>query len=126
MIKVDGIDFEISTLAPNGKFGYIMEYVEKKMISGKIRRIYKGRRVNIELNYGYLTPTQISNLNHIMKNQIQNGYVTIEVDIPTGSFTGQANIAVNNLQSRYAFINGEWVWTNYEISLVSTEFIKEE
>lgn len=126
MIKLGGIDFELKTLAPNPKFGYTFEYVEKKMISGRVRRIYRGRRVQVELNYGYLTNEQISNLDGLMKSQNQNGFISIELDMPNGSFIGDANISVNNLQSRYAYINGKWVWTNYEIILTGTSYVKEE
>lgn len=126
MIKLGGVDFELKTLAPNPKFGYTFEYVEKKMISGRVRRIYRGRRVQVELNYGYLTDEQISNLDGLMKSQNQNGFISIELDMPNGSFIGDANISVNNLQSRYAYINGKWVWTNYEIILTGTSYVKEE
>lgn len=126
MIKLGGIDFELATLAPNPKFGYTYEYVEKKMISGRIRRIYKGRRAQIELSYGYLTDEQISNLDGLIRSQLQNGYVSVEIDMPKGEFIGEANITINNLQSRYAYINKKWVWTNYEIIITGTTYMKEE
>ena len=124
MINLGGIDFELNTLAPNPTFNYIDEYIERKMLSGKIRRIYKGKRFNCELVFGYLNEQQISNLYGLLNSQQKNGFISATITMPNGSFSGNVNLTIDEGQKRYAYINNKWIWTNWKIIIDGVDLIK--
>lgn len=124
MINLGGIDFELNTLAPNPTFNYVDEYIERKMLSGKIRRIYKGKRFNAELTYGYLTEQQISNLYGLLNSQQNNGFINATITMPNDTFNGNINISIDEGQKRYAYINNQWIWTNWKIIIDGVDLIK--
>ena len=120
MLKLGGIDFELSTLNKNAQFGSIVEYIEKKMISGKIRRIEKGKRFSAEFSYAYLTDEQRNVLMHLKNNQP----IYAEISTPDGIFKGEVYLDINDLITRFAFINNKWVWSNYSITLTGVDYIE--
>lgn len=124
MLKIENIDFELPTMNKKPQFGYQEEYKEYTMLSGKKRRVYKkGKRIVASFSYAYLTDEQISQLMNIMTTQKQTGYVNAIIDMPGGSFSGAVNISLDNSQTRWARINGRWVWTDYQITLQGVDMI---
>jgi hypothetical protein len=124
MINLGGIDFELPTLAPNPEFNWQEEYVERKMLSGKIRRVYKGRRFTMTLVYGYLTEQQASDLYGLLASQQSNGYVAAAVTTPDGSFSGNVTIDVDESQKRFKIADGKGVWSNWVLTLSGTDLQK--
>lgn len=107
MINLGGYDFELGTLASNPKFGYITEYREYKTISGKIRRDVKGKRFQGTFSYGYLTATEISNINSLLDTQKTAGYISAEIETSDGTFTGNVFLTIDDTQVRFSA--GKWV-----------------
>lgn len=125
MINLGGIDWELKTLARNPEFNYQEEFVERKMISGKVRRIYKGKRMTFTATYGYLTDTQISNLYSLLDSQRNNGYVSATITTPSGTFEGNASIEIDDSQKRFTHSDSlGWIWTNWVIIITAIDLIK--
>ena len=122
MFKIENEDLEYPTLAPNSKVGYDNEFKTYEMVSGKIRRVYIGKRFNATIKYGYLTPQQVSKIADILAIQRTKGYVDIQIDTAFGTYTGGAFLSVGN-QSRFGKVNNQLVWTNYEITLVGADLV---
>lgn len=124
MLKINNIDMELPQIGKEPKMGYSDEYVEKTMISGKIRRIYKGKRFNARFSYAFLTESQRATLNSLLAAQRQNGYLTVQIDSPFGSYSGQAIIDLGNQQTRFSYNadTGEYVWTNWTLSLKGVDY----
>lgn len=123
MISLGGIDFELATIAPNPEFNYEDEYVERKMLSGKVRRFYKGKRMTLSLSYAYLTDQQISNLYSLLDSQRTNGYIPAIITAPSGTFTGNVHITIDESQKRFALIEGKWVWSYWKVLLEAVDLI---
>ena len=104
--------------------GYADEYVEKTMISGKIRRIYKGRRFYANFSYAFLTAEQRTTVNSLLAAQRQNGYLDVQISSPFGSYNGQAIIELGQEQTRFAYsdVLGEYVWTNWDLTLKGVDY----
>lgn len=125
MINLGGINWELKTLARNPEFNYQEEFVERKMISGKVRRIYKGKRMTFTATYGYLTDTQISNLYSLLDSQRSNGYVSATITTPSGTFEGNVSIEIDDSQKRYTHSDSlGWIWTNWVIILTAIDLVK--
>lgn len=125
MINLGGINWELKTLAPDPEFNYQEEFVERKMISGKVRRIYKGKRMTFTATYGYLTDTQISNLYSLLDSQRSNGYVSATITTPSGTFEGNVSIEIDDSQKRYTHSDSlGWIWTNWVIILTAIDLVK--
>ena len=125
MINIGGIDFELKTLAPNPEFSYEEEYVERKMISGKLRKIYKGKRMNFTATYAYLTSTQINNLYSLLDQQRTNGFVSASITTPSGAFEGNVTITIDDTQKRFTYNSTlGWIWSNWVIVLTAVDLIK--
>ena len=125
MINLGGIDWELKTLARNPEFNYQEEFVERKMISGKVRRIYKGKRMTFTATYGYLTDTQISNMYSLLDSQRNNGYVSATITTPSGTFEGNASIEIDDSQKRFTHSDSlGWIWTNWVIIITAIDLIK--
>ena len=104
--------------------GYADEYVEKTMISGKIRRIYKGRRFYANFSYAFLTAEQRATVNSLLAAQRQNGYLTVQISSPFGSYNGQAIIELGQEQTRFKYdeTTGDYVWTNWTLTLKGVDY----
>lgn len=119
MLKINNVDMEFPQMGREPTMGYTDEYVEKTMISGKIRRIYKGRRFSATFSYAYLTSSQRNTLDTLLAAQRQNGYLTAQIDSPFGSYNGQVIMTLGKEQTRFKYDEtlGEYVWVNWQLTL---------
>ena len=124
MLKINNIDMELPQMGREPTMGYADEYVEKTMISGKIRRIYKGRRFYANFSYAFLTAEQRTTVNSLLAAQRQNGYLDVQISSPFGSYNGQAIIELGQEQTRFAYsdVLGEYVWTNWDLTLKGVDY----
>ena len=119
MLKINNVDMEFPQMGREPTMGYTDEYVEKTMISGKIRRIYKGRRFSATFSYAYLTSSQRNTLDTLLFAQRQNGYLTAQIDSPFGTYNGQVIMTLDKEQTRFKYDEtlGEYVWVNWQLTL---------
>lgn len=124
MLTINGIDMELPQIGREPTMGYADEYVEKTMISGKIRRIYKGRRFYANFSYAFLTAEQRTTVNSLLAAQRQNGYLDVQISSPFGTYNGQAIIELGQEQTRFAYsdVLGEYVWTNWDLTLKGVDY----
>lgn len=124
MLTINGIDMELPQIGREPTMGYADEYVEKTMISGKIRRIYKGRRFYANFSYAYLTAEQKATLNSLLAAQRQNGYLTVQISSPFGSYSGQAIIELGQEQTRFKYDETlqDYVWVNWQLTLKGVDY----
>ena len=124
MLKINSIDMELPQIGREPTMGYADEYVEKTMISSKIRRIYKGRRFYANFSYAFLTAEQRTTVNSLLAAQRQNGYLDVQISSPFGSYNGQAIIELGQEQTRFAYsdVLGEYVWTNWDLTLKGVDY----
>lgn len=124
MLKINNIDMELPQMGKEPQMGYAEEYVEKTMLSGKIRRIYRGKRFYATFSYAYLTSEQRTIIQQLLAAQEQSGYVTIQISSPYGTFSGQAIMELNQQQTRFAYseVLGDYVWVNWQITVKSVEY----
>lgn len=119
MLKINNVDMEFPQMGREPTMGYTDEYVEKTMISGKIRRIYKGRRFSATFSYAYLTSSQRNTLDTLLSAQRQNGYLTAQIDSPFGTYNGQVIMTLDKEQTRFKYDEtlGDYVWVNWQLTL---------
>lgn len=124
MLTINGIDMELPQIGREPTMGYADEYVEKTMISGKIRRIYKGRRFYANFSYAFLTAEQRATVNSLLAAQRQNGYLTVQISSPFGTYNGQAIIELGQEQTRFKYdeTEGDYVWTNWTLTLKGVDY----
>lgn len=124
MLTINGIDMELPQIGREPTMGYSDEYVEKTMISGKIRRIYKGRRFYANFSYAFLTAEQRATVNSLLAAQRQNGYLDVQISSPFGSYNGQAIIELGQEQTRFKYDEtlGDYVWTNWQLTLKAVDY----
>ena len=124
MLTINGIDMELPQIGREPTMGYADEYIEKNMISGKIRRIYKGRRFYANFSYAFLTAEQRATVNSLLAVQRQNGYLTVQISSPFGTYNGQAIIELGQEQTRFKYdeTTGDYVWTNWTLTLKGVDY----
>lgn len=124
MLKINGIDMELPQMGRDPTMGYADEYIEKTMISGKIRRIYKGRRFYANFSYAFLTAEQRATVNSLLAAQRQNGYLTVQISSPFGTYNGQAIIELGQEQTRFKYDEDadDYVWTNWTLTLKGVDY----
>ena len=124
MLKINNIDMELPQIGKEPKMGYAEEYVEKTMLSGKIRRIYRGKRFYATFSYAYLTSEQRTIIQQLLAAQEQSGYVTVQISSPYGTFSGQAIMELNQQQTRFAYsdVLGDYVWVDWQITVKGVEY----
>lgn len=124
MLTINGIDMELPQMGREPTMGYADEYVEKTMISGKIRRIYKGRRFYANFSYAFLTAEQRATVNSLLAAQRQNGYLTVQISSPYGTYNGQAIIELGQEQTRFKYDEEaqDYVWTNWTLTLKGVDY----
>lgn len=115
---------ELPQIGKEPTMGYADEYVEKTMISGKIRRIYKGRRFYANFSYAYLTFDERTIINSLLAAQRETGYLTAQISTPYGSYSGQVIIELNQNQTRFKYDEGlgDYVWTNWTLTLKGVDY----
>lgn len=124
MLTINNIDMELPQMGREPTMGYADEYVEKTMISGKIRRIYKGRRFYANFSYGFLTAEQRATMNSLLAAQRQNGYLTVQISSPYGTYNGQAIMELGQEQTRFKYDEEaqDYVWTNWTLTLKGVDY----
>lgn len=124
MLTINNIDMELPQMGKEPQMGYAEEYVEKTMLSGKIRRIYRGKRFYATFSYAYLTSEQRTIIQQLLAAQEQSEYVTVQISSPYGTFSGQAIMELNQQQTRFAYseVLGDYVWVNWQITVKSVEY----
>lgn len=124
MLKINNIDMELPQMGKEPQMGYAEEYVEKTMLSGKIRRIYRGKRFYATFSYAYLTSEQRTIIQQLLAAQEQSGYVTVQISSPYGTFSGQAIMELNQQQTRFAYseVLGDYVWVDWQITVKGVEY----
>ena len=124
MLIINDINFELPQMGHEPTMGYADEYIEKTMISGKIRRIYKGRRFYANFSYAFLTAEQRSTVNSLLATQRQNGYLTVQISSPFGSYNGQAIIELGQEQTRFKYDETaqDYVWINWQLTLKGVDY----
>lgn len=124
MLTINNIDMELPQMGKEPQMGYAEEYVEKTMLSGKIRRIYRGKRFYATFSYAYLTSEQRTIIQQLLAAQEQSGYVTVQISSPYGTFSGQAIMELNQQQTRFAYsdVLKDYVWVNWQITVKSVEY----
>ena len=121
MITLGGYNFELGTIKKEPKFGYIDEYREYVMLSGKLRRDVKGKRFTASFAYQYLTNTEISNLMTLIANQKTAGYISAEISVPGGTYTGNVFLTIDDTQIRFGLEAGVPVWYSWTITVVGVD-----
>ena len=124
MLTINGIDMELPQMGREPAMGYADEYTEKTMISGKIRRIYKGRRFYANFSYAFLTAEQRATVNSLLAAQRQNGYLTVQISSPFGTYNGQAIMELGQEQTRFKYDEEaqDYVWTNWTLTLKGVDY----
>ena len=124
MLKINNIDMELPQMGKEPQMGYAEEYVEKTMLSGKIRRIYRGKRFYATFSYAYLTSEQRTIIQQLLAAQEQSGYVTVQISSPYGTFSGQAIMELNQQQTRFSYsdVLKDYVWVNWQITVKGVEY----
>lgn len=124
MFTINGQNWELPQSGKEPTMGYSDEYIEKTMISGKIRRIYKGRRFYANFYYGFLSENQKTSFEDMLATQRRNGYLTVQIDSPYGTWSGQAIIDGNNNQRRFIADpkTGERRWLDWNISVTAVDY----
>ena len=124
MLTINNIDMELPQMGKEPQMGYAEEYVEKTMLSGKIRRIYRGKRFYATFSYAYLTSEQRTIIQQLLAAQEQSGYVSVQISSPYGTFSGQAIMELNQQQTRFAYseVLGDYVWVDWQITVKSVEY----
>ena len=124
MLTINNIDMELPQMGKEPQMGYAEEYVEKTMLSGKIRRIYRGKRFYATFSYAYLTSEQRTIIQQLLAAQEQSGYVTVQISSPYGMFSGQAIMEVNQQQTRFAYsdVLKDYVWVDWQITVKGVEY----
>lgn len=124
MLTINGINMELPQMGKEPTMGYADEYTEKTMISGKIRRIYKGRRFYANFSYAYLTADQKATMNSLLSAQRKNGYLTVQMSSPYGTYSGQAIIELGQEQTRFAYDSSlqDYVWINWNLTLKGVDY----
>lgn len=126
MLTINNIDMELPQMGKEPQMGYAEEYVEKTMLSGKIRRIYRGKRFYATFSYAYLTSEQRTIIQQLLAAQEQSGYVTVQISSPYGTFSGQAIMELNQQQTRFAYseVLGDYVWVDWQITVKGVEYVQ--
>lgn len=127
MLKINNIDMELPQMGKEPQMGYAEEYVEKTMLSGKIRRIYRGKRFYATFSYAYLTSEQRTIIQQLLAAQEQSGYVTVQISSPYGTFSGQAIMELNQQQTRFAYseVLSDYVWVDWQMTVKGVEYASE-
>lgn len=124
MLKVENINIEYPQIGKEPTMGYSDEYIEKTMMSGLIKRIYKGKRFYATFSYPYLLEKERATINSLLATQRTQGYLNVVIDTPFGQYAGQAILELGNDQTRFMYSNvlQDYVWTNWSITLKGARY----
>jgi hypothetical protein len=124
MLKVENINIEYPQIGKEPTMGYSDEYIEKTMMSGLIKRIYKGKRFYATFSYPYLLENERATINSLLATQRTQGYLNVVIDTPFGQYSGQAILELGNDQTRFMYSNvlQDYVWTNWSITVKGARY----
>lgn len=124
MLKVENINIEYPQIGKEPTMGYSDEYIEKTMMSGLIKRIYKGKRFYATFSYPYLLENERATINSLLATQRTQGYLNVVIDTPFGQYAGQAILELGNDQTRFMYSNvlQDYVWTNWSITVKGARY----
>lgn len=124
MLKVENIDLEYPQIGKEPKMGFSDEYIEKTMMSGLIKRIYRGKRFYATFSYAYLLNDQRATINALLSTQRTQGYLNVVIDTPFGQYSGPAILELSNEQTRFAYseVLQDYVWTNWSLTLKGARY----
>lgn len=124
MLIINGTEWELPQINKEPEMGYADEYIEKTMISGRIRRIYRGKRFYAKFSYPFLLQEQIDQLNQLLAAQRRTGTLSVEISAPNDSYKGEAILEVNDRQKRFKFNakTNEAVWTNWQLNIKAATY----
>ena len=124
MFTINGENWELPQSGKEPTMGYSDEYIEKTMISGKIRRIYKGRRFYASFYFPFLSDAQKASFEALLTTQRRAGSLSIEIDAPYGSWSGEAILDGNNNQRRFTSdpTTGDRLWLDWNISITAVDY----
>lgn len=124
MLKIESQNWELPQIGKEPAMGFADEYAEYVMVSGLVKRIYKGRRFYATFSYGFLTDEQRAKLNDLLVTQRLQGYLNVEISSPYGQYIGAAILEVNQDQKRFKYNKetGEYVWINWSITLKAVSY----
>lgn len=119
MIKIEGYNMELPQIGKTPAMGYVEEFTEKKMLSGLVRRLYKGKRFNATISYAYLLQDERTRIEELLELQRSRGYLVAEISTPVGNYNGEVTIDLNSNQTRWSYseILKDYVWTNWQLSI---------
>ena len=75
----------------------------------------RGKRFEAEFSFAYLDSTRLNKLLYELRDSQP---INAEITVDNGTFSGEVYLEVNDLLSRYAYINGTWVWTDIKVKLI--------
>lgn len=121
MFEVEGIDLEYPQIGKEPKIGYEDVAKEYTMISGKIRKIFQGRRFKANFTYAFLTSEQRGQLLDLINSQKTKGFLTVKIKTAFGEFNGDAFLTIDGTQTRFSYskILNDYVWTNWSVSILA-------
>ena len=124
MFTINGQNWELPQSGKEPTMGYSDEYIEKTMISGKIRRIYRGRRFYANFYFPFLSDAQKTSFEALLATQRQSGSLTVVIDSPYGTWRGEAILDGNNNQRRFTAdsTTGEHRWLDWNISITAVDY----
>lgn len=117
MIKIEGYDMELAQMGKTPTMGYVEEFNEKTMLSGLIRRLYRGKRFTATLSYDFLLQDERTRIEELMQLQRNRGYLSAEISTPFGDYIGEVTIDVNSSQTRWCYseVLRDYVWINWQL-----------
>lgn len=123
MLKLNNVDFELPTLCREPSCGYTLEYNEYKMISGRVRRVTKGRRFSATFSFAALTDEQLSSLKAALNAMQADGHIYMEMETGVDTFKGEVLLTMNSEQTRFRYDSEkkQGVWVNWSFTAQSMD-----
>ena len=122
-------------MGKNPTFGYEQEFVQKIMISGKVRRVYRGKRFVAHVFFGYLPDytdwhfnTYTANgLYWLLDQQRRLGCLYAEITSPesTTTFKGEVFLDLDESQRRFKYDADaqRYIWVGYGLTISACEVV---
>ena len=119
MIRIEGYDMELLQIGKTPTMGYVEEFSEKTMLSGLIRRLYRGKRFVSTLSYAYLLQDERARIEELLALQRSRGYLVAEISTPNGDYSGEITIDLNSDQTRWSYseVLKDYVWINWQLTI---------
>lgn len=119
MIIINNEDWELPQIGKEPEIGYEYEYITKTVISGKVHRVYRGRRFFANISYAFLDETRAADLLSLVKSD-----VNVSIRTPFDTFSGAAQIEITKMPTRFEKAGVYDTWTEWKISIVGVNLIQ--